>query len=229
MHDDRSIALAERSLLAAAHGDFASAEQLAQDAHRVVVDAGLDEYLTSAITYAALGRVFLHRRDLPRARAQLARADRLRPLLTYFMPFLGVQVRLELLRERVALGDPAGAAILQRELDRLLRRVPALGVLADQAGELRDQVSALHAIAGDWAGLLTEAELRVLPLLATHLTIAEIAQRQYVSRGTVKTETISIYRKLDVTKRGEAVERAAAIGLIDSAAVPPARDLYPSR
>jgi LuxR family maltose regulon positive regulatory protein len=131
------------------------------------------------------------------------------------------------MRERIALGDPAGALILQREVDQLLRRVPALGVLAEQAGELRDQVNALHAITGDWTSLLTDAELRVLPLLATHLTIAEIAQRQYVSRGTVKTQAISIYRKLGVTKRGEAIERAAQIGLIDPAAVPPPRDFDP--
>jgi ATP/maltotriose-dependent transcriptional regulator MalT len=76
--------------------------------------------------------------------------------------------------------------------DQLLRGVPTLGVLVEQAARLRDQVSAMRAMSGDWAPLLTEAELRVLPLLATHLTIAEIAERQYVSRGTVKTQAISI-------------------------------------
>ena len=72
------------------------------------------------------------------------------------------------------------------------------------------------------------AELRVLPLLATDLTLAEIAQRHYLSRGTVKTPAISIYRKPRVTKRSEAVKRAAAIGLIDSTAVPPPPDFYQS-
>ena len=74
--------------------------------------------------------------------------------------------------------------------------------------------------------LLTEAELRVLPLLATHLTVGEIAERQFVSRATIKTQTISIYRKLDVTSRSEAVDRAAEIGLIESAAVPARRDFH---
>jgi len=83
----------------------------------------------------------------------------------------------------------------------------------------------MRDLAGDRAPLLTGAERRVLPLLATHLTMAEIAQGQYVSRATVKTQVISIYRKLNVTKRSEAVERAAALGLIDSAAVPRPRDL----
>jgi ATP/maltotriose-dependent transcriptional regulator MalT len=42
----------------------------------------------------------------------------------------------------------------------------------------------------------------------------------------VKTQATSIYRKLDVTSRSEADWRAAEIGLIDSAAVPPRRDFH---
>jgi LuxR family transcriptional regulator, maltose regulon positive regulatory protein len=226
MTDDRSVALAERSLLAAARGDVRGAEQFAQEALRVVVDAGLDEYMTSAISYAALGKVALGRRDLKHAREHFGRSDRLRPLLTWFMPTLAVQVRLELVRERLASADPVGAEVLLREIDQLLRRVPALGVLAEQAGELRGHVAAMRTISGDAARLLSDAELRVLPLLATHLNMAEIAERQFVSRATVKTQAISIYRKLDVTSRSEAVERAAEVGLIDSAAVPPRRDFH---
>ena len=228
INDVRSIALAERSLLAATHGDIRGAEQFAHEARCVVVEHGLDQYVTSAITYAALGKVALERRDLARAREHFGRADDLRPLLTWFMPYLGVQVRFELVRERLARADPAGARVLAREIDQLLRRVPALGVVAEQAGELLAQVNAMRTLGGDAGRLLTDAELRVLPLLATHLNIAEIAERRFVSRATVKTQTISIYRKLGVTSRSEAVERAAGMGLIESAIVPPRRDFHAS-
>jgi LuxR family transcriptional regulator, maltose regulon positive regulatory protein len=224
MNDDRSIALAERSLLAAARGDVRSAEQFAQQAHEVVHDAGLDDYVTSAITYTALGKLALVRRDLPRAREHFGRADRLRPLLTWFMPYMAVQVRLELVRERLVCADPVGAGVLMSEIDQLLRRVPALGAVAEQARELSQQVDGMRRLGGETARLLTAAELRVLSLLCTHLSIGEIAERQFVSRATVKTQAISIYRKLEVTSRSEAVERAAEIGLIDSAALPPTRD-----
>ena len=220
----RSVALAERSLLAAAHGDVRDAERFALQAAQAVADYGRDAYMTSAITFAALGRVALRRRDLAGAREHFRRADRLRPSLMWFLPYIAVQVRLELVRERLAAADPVGARVLVREVDQLLRRVPALGVLADQTGELRGEVDAMRTFSGDASPLLTDAELRVLPLLATHLSIAEIAERQFVSRATVKTQAASIYRKLDVTSRNEAVERAAEIGLIDSAAVPPRRD-----
>jgi len=82
----------------------------------------------------------------------------------------------------------------------------------------------MRELGGEHTALLTEAELRVLALLATHLTLAEIAERNYVSRATVKTQAISIYRKLEVTKRAQAVTRAIQLGMIDAAAEPRARD-----
>jgi LuxR family transcriptional regulator, maltose regulon positive regulatory protein len=227
MHGDRSMALAERSLLAAERGDVRRAGRFADQAGAVVLDAGLDEYMPSAITHVAQGRAALLRRDRAGARDAFARADQLRPLLTRFMPSLALQVRLELLRGCLGLAEPAGARALLGEIDQLLRRMPTRGVLADEVAELRERFEALRTLSGDEA-LLTAAELRVLPLLATHLSIGEIAERQYVSRATVKTQAIAIYRKLAVTCRGDAVERAAELGLIDSAAVPPKRDFRPS-
>ena len=60
---------------------------------------------------------------------------------------------------------------------------------------------------------LTPAELRLLPLLATHLNFPEIGERLYVSPHTIKTQAVSIYRKLGVSSRGQAVERAQQLGL----------------
>ena len=67
-----------------------------------------------------------------------------------------------------------------------------------------------------WASTLTAAELRLLPLLTTHLSFREIAERLFVSRNTVKTQAISVYRKLDASSRSEAIERAIELGLVDA-------------
>ena len=64
------------------------------------------------------------------------------------------------------------------------------------------------------ASTLTTAELRLLPLLATHLSFPEIGERLFLSRHTVKSQAIAIYRKLDVTSRAAAVERARELGLL---------------
>ena len=58
------------------------------------------------------------------------------------------------------------------------------------------------------------AELRLLPYLQTHLTIREIGERLFVSRNTVSSEVGSIYRKLGVSSRSDAVQQATAIGLL---------------
>ena len=68
---------------------------------------------------------------------------------------------------------------------------------------------------------LTGAELRLLPYLATHLTVPEIATRLFISRNTVKTEAVSIYRKLGASSRSEAIERAVEVGLLESSIYPP--------
>jgi LuxR family maltose regulon positive regulatory protein len=61
---------------------------------------------------------------------------------------------------------------------------------------------------------LTPAELRVLPLLQTHLTFPQIAERLFVSVNTIRTQVGSIYRKLAVTTRAEAVDQATRVGLL---------------
>jgi len=68
------------------------------------------------------------------------------------------------------------------------------------------------------AASLSPAELRLLPLLATHLSFREIGERLYISRSTVKTEAASAYRKLLASSRSEAVEHAAELGLIEPTA-----------
>jgi LuxR family transcriptional regulator, maltose regulon positive regulatory protein len=64
------------------------------------------------------------------------------------------------------------------------------------------------------ASPLTTAELRLLPLLATHLTFREVGQRLYISQHTVKTQAISVYRKVGVSSRSQAVQQLQDLGLI---------------
>jgi LuxR family maltose regulon positive regulatory protein len=66
---------------------------------------------------------------------------------------------------------------------------------------------------GRWG--LTPAELQVLQFLPTYLSFREIAERLCVSTNTVKTHARAVYRKLDVSSRAEAVERARQAGLLD--------------
>ncbi len=65
---------------------------------------------------------------------------------------------------------------------------------------------------------LSERESAVLVALAVTPSIAAIATELFVSQNTVKTQLRSLYRKLDVHSRSDALHTAARLGLIDPAA-----------
>ena len=110
-------------------------------------------------------------------------------------------------------------ATLLGEARRTLARARRWAILAQRAEDLREQLGAMTAGSSGWASTLTGAELRLLPLLTTHLSFQEIADRLYVSRNTVKTQAVSVYRKLGVSSRSEAISRAAQLGLVEDVVV----------
>lgn len=71
---------------------------------------------------------------------------------------------------------------------------------------------------------LTPRELQVLAHLADGLTLTEVCAKQYVSVGTAKTQTRSIYRKLGVRNAHGAVGVGLRTGLIPGCAVNPGRE-----
>jgi LuxR family transcriptional regulator, maltose regulon positive regulatory protein len=102
-----------------------------------------------------------------------------------------------------------------REVDELRRRRPGLGTLAGQATALQGQLSRQRGSGSPGASALTAAELRVLPLLSTHLSSGEIAAELFVSMHTVKSQQASLYRKLGASTRSQAVARARQLGLLE--------------
>jgi LuxR family transcriptional regulator, maltose regulon positive regulatory protein len=206
-------ALGERAVVAMGRRDWHEAGALADRALGIMRAGRLDDYPHTALVHAVAARAALQRGDGPRARDHLARVTRLRPLLTYGLSFFAVQTLLELGRACLALDDPAGARTALRQARDVLQQRPDLGDLPAQAQELQ---AALETTGGSRVGVssLTTAELRLLPLLSTHLSFREIGERLYVSRHTVKTQAISVYRKLGVSSRSQAIDRAREIGLL---------------
>jgi LuxR family maltose regulon positive regulatory protein len=220
----RRIALAERALSAMDRGRLDEAEDLMTQALALVDDAALSDSMTTTIVLAANARTALRRGDSATARASLKRTQRLRPQLTHALPWLAAQTLLELARACLALTDIAGAKTLLADADEIIRLRPGLGVLVEQARQLRHQISRTSEPEARWAAAVTAAELRLIPLLTTHLSFREIAERLYVSRNTVKAQAISLYRKLGVSSRSEAIVRAAELGLLDAPVIPAPHD-----
>jgi LuxR family transcriptional regulator, maltose regulon positive regulatory protein len=211
-YDTLADTLCERSLLAMARDDWSRAGDFARRARAARRQAGI-ENLTVCAVHA---RLALHRRDIPAAREELVNAQRVRPLITYAMPHLAVQARIELARVHLALADLAGARTLMREIDEILKRRPGLGTLAGEALALRRQLAAERGPATPGASALTAAELRLLPLLSTHLSFPEIAAELFLSPHTVKSQATSIYRKLGASSRSQAVARSQELTLLQA-------------
>jgi LuxR family transcriptional regulator, maltose regulon positive regulatory protein len=209
------VALAERSLLAIARGAWDVGERHLSEARTLAREANLEDYPPITILYAVAARMALHEADRPRAIAELTRAQRLRAALTYTLPHLAVQTRIELARCYLALFDAAAARTLLREIDEILLRRPGLGAFVGQAENLRADLSQAQGSSALGASALTAAELRLLPMLATHLSLPEIGAQMFLSRHTVKSEAISIYRKLGISSRSQAVARSRALGLLE--------------
>ena len=210
-HEILAEALGERSLLAMARGEWSRAEVLAGQAGTVLRRVGRETLLACA----AQARAALHRGDVPAARQQLVSAQRLRPVVSYAMLPIAVQARVELTRVHLALDDMAGAWTLMREIDEVLERQPDLGTLVGEAQALRARLSTERSPSIPGASSLTAAELRVLPMLATHLSFPEIGAEMFLSPHTVKSQAMSIYRKLGASSRHQAVTRSRELGLLE--------------
>ncbi len=117
------------------------------------------------------------------------------------------------MRTFLDVGDPA------RELLAAYLRSDAPGhkLYAQKILEAFSRTGQASSSASQPAGLiepLSRRELEVLHLLALGKTNQEIAGQLIVSPGTVKAHTASIYRKLDVANRTEAVTRARRLGIL---------------
>ena len=217
-----ALALTERALLAADGGDRIRASSLLDGALEAMRTHGLESYPTSALTFATAARFELRHGHSPEAFAILASARALRSGLGRSLPWLAVQTRLELAEADVALRDAPAARELLAEVDELLAGRPEPGVLRHRRDLLAAAVDAVPASVDGRSVGLTAAELRLVPMLATHLSFREIGMRFFLSRNTVKTQAISVYRKLGASSRSEAVVRAYSLGLIEEGADPEA-------
>lgn len=123
---------------------------------------------------------------------------------------LHVRDRIRVVHARIERGELDAACSLLAEIDESLGRdAPAAetSVVAGRATRAEPAGVARH-------GSMTPAELRLLPLLRTHLTLAQIGEHLFVSRNTVSSQAKAVYRKLSVGSRSAAVDEAIRRGLL---------------
>ncbi len=160
------------------------------------------------------------------AKHHAALASRLRPVCTSAVP-LSAHFLLQLAHAYLELADPAGARTVLRQVRDILRLRPELGTVARQADRRLEQMLDTIRVGAVGASSLTAAELRLLPLLATHLSYRDIGERLFLSRNTVKSEAVSLFPEARCLLTRRCRDQGRGDRAPGSVALPPRRRLHP--
>ncbi len=212
-----SSALAQLALLATVTRSWDEAGALIARALRLVEEHHLGQLVPQVLVFAVAAYVRAHDGDSVGARHAALHARRLLSLLNQFAVWMAIEARVVLGRVELMLEDLEAARVMAQEARDLLHRLPDAGILPERIDKLFAAIdSGAQAASELRAAPLTTAELRVLAYLPTHLSFQAMAEDLFVSRNTVKTQAISIYRKLGVSSRADAVARALDLGLVEA-------------
>jgi LuxR family maltose regulon positive regulatory protein len=206
------VALCQLAIAHLRSGERRAADLAVRDALEELHAHHLESYSMTAMVHVADAWASATRGDEARARRAIAIAVHVVDGLGDQIPRATAQAGLGLAEAELALQDPDRAAHLARQAsERLVREPDAVALhtwAAELAGRIERHRGHPHAVT------LTSAEQRVLEQLPTHRSLEQIGEALYISRNTVKTHTLSIYRKLEVSSRNDAVERARTLGLL---------------
>jgi ATP/maltotriose-dependent transcriptional regulator MalT len=200
-------AVGYRSLIAGHAGRVEAQAQLAEEAMALAREHGIEN--NSAGPPMALGASLTARGRPAEALPILEQSVALARFQG--QPILLVRTLRYLAETLAMLGEHDRSASASAEARSVLAACADPGLPAEMAASFerpgREGVKFVN-------GPLTHREFTVLTLLAGDLSEADIARELFVSHSTVHSHVKSIYRKLGVSSRAEALERARAAGFL---------------
>jgi len=199
--------LAYRSLIAGVLGRVSDQQELAEQAERAMREHRIEGM--DGVALVALGLSLAARDRLPEALTvvengvEFIRRTRQRIHLAHALLHLAGVLR--------ALGQSESAIAVAGEARSIIVGCKDAGILNDRlrAFGLSPSVGSSRRDGG-----LTDRELIVLSLLSGQFSERKIARDLYLSHNTVHSHTRTIYRKLAVSSRAEAVARGRELGLL---------------
>ncbi len=215
-----AVARSTLALVAVDRGWLGSARAHAEKARAIIGGVGSSRSWIGANASAALGSVLEAEGDLVEAERELSYAER------FFRDEVATVNHAWLLvllaRIRCQRGRLEQAAAALRSAGEEIAELADSGRVSSLAEEVQRRLKDANARAGsgDVLERPSEAELTVLRLLTSDLSTREIAEQLFLSANTVRSHTRAIYRKLGVNSRGDAVARAATLGLLEQAQSP---------
>ncbi|MGV0811915.1 AAA family ATPase [Mycolicibacterium boenickei] len=217
----QAAALAHLAALDLLDGDLSAAVEHTASARSIVDSRDLSDMVPMVVVYAVDALVRARRGDVAGARSAVSATERLVDRLGDLSARTALMAHVLVAGAAVEIDDTELCDRHLVEAQRAHRReTEAVGI--GQGLERIRALSAARAARGARSSLTT-AELRLLPYLATHLSLQRIADELILGRETVKSQATSIYRKLAVTSRAAAVAEADRLGLLSESARAAAR------
>lgn len=212
-----AICRAHLAVIELAEGDPIRARLDVRATRSLVRDHHLEQMPTTVLVTAVSAWVEAMDGNAPLARAEAALTRLNLARIRSVGATMNVQARLALAHAALSCGDWDDVRRLLDETEGFLRAQPDA---VQPRAQIEKIEARLAASARTAVGLssLSNAELRVLHLLPTNLSLAEIGQRLFISRNTAKTHAAAVYRKLNVSSRSAAVDAARAAGLLPAEA-----------
>ena len=208
------MALSELAAMALEEDAWDEAGRWVERARAVAASTGLGDVLLQPLVFAVSALVRARLGDPDGARRDLIEAQKLRATSSFAIPSFSIRGRLMMARAYLALGDVEGARTVMTEARSFRSRRSHIGTLAGALDAVDDEIRRVRGPGRSGPASLSAAELRVLVLLPTHLSFRQIGERLFVSNNTVKSHAMSIYHKLGVSSRSEAIERSVELGLL---------------
>jgi LuxR family transcriptional regulator, maltose regulon positive regulatory protein len=202
----RVLALATLSLVEAELGHYDRSRRSAEESMEVVESRSLQALPSVSMAFTAMGRSQAASGDLAQAMATLEHGLNLRRKVPGLSPWPTLHHLLVMGQVAIMAGDLQLARQLLNEVPPLIRQfkqgiAPMMSRLEAVQKSLRE-----HQNGNGHAEALTARETDVLRRLTGSLSLGEIASELYLSPNTIKTHTASLYRKLGVRSRSEAVK-----------------------
>ncbi|MFN8141237.1 MAG: LuxR C-terminal-related transcriptional regulator [Solirubrobacterales bacterium] len=209
----QALALSQLALLDMENGRIDSAHDYATRARDQVERSGLRilgamslVYVVLALTNAELGRT-------EAAAADLETASKVGEGIVDYIIWHEAELVLCRTRTLLRVGQFDQAEQELGRAEAAIERVPDSPRLSRWLEECRDELEKVRG--SDGAPInLTKAELRTLQFLPSHHSFRSIGEQLYLSQNTVKTQANSLYRKLGVNSRAEAVMEGRRLGLL---------------
>jgi LuxR family maltose regulon positive regulatory protein len=192
------------------------------EAHGIIIRArdviernGLRILRVMSLIYAVLALAKARRGEVDSAVRELESSHRIGEGMVDFVGWHEAELTIARCRTLLRIGQFNLADEHLKQAEAVATRMPGSPRLEGWISWCRDEIEKRRGSATAAGVNLTKAEIRTLQFLPSHHSFRAIGDQLYLSQNTVKTQANSLYRKLGVNSRAEAVMEGRRLGLLE--------------